>query len=142
LHGTQRNNDYLTSVRQVENAGYWISRDTQMAQSVITDNLTSPDFILVNWTEWDAGGQPIYHSVRYFFENIITGNGELKRYHWSSAGANEETLIARHIFFDSDNITYTSKASYQFPMLALKLTASYENVLESREYKVVRRLNY
>ncbi len=34
----------MTVVRQVQNAGYWLSRDAQMAQSVNADNLTSPDF--------------------------------------------------------------------------------------------------
>jgi prepilin-type N-terminal cleavage/methylation domain-containing protein len=29
--GTERNNQHLTVVRQVQNAGYWIGRDAQMA---------------------------------------------------------------------------------------------------------------
>ena len=61
---TERNNDRITVVCQVQNAGYWISRDAQMALSVsTTDNLSPPDFLGVNWTEWDDAGDPIYHSV-------------------------------------------------------------------------------
>ncbi len=142
FHGNEHNNDYMTSVRQVENAGYWISRDTQMAQSVNTNNLTPPDFLTLNWTEWDAAGNPIYHSVRYFFDNVTDSTGKLIRYHWSSAGTSEQTLIAQHIYYDSDNETYTSRASYQSPTLALKLTSFCNDILESREYRIIRRPNY
>jgi len=44
--GTERNNDYLTVVRQVQNASYWISRDTQTAQTVTADNLAAPNFLI------------------------------------------------------------------------------------------------
>ena len=87
----ERNNHNMTTVRQVQNAGHWISRDVQMAQAVTTDNLTLPDFLVLNWTEWDDAGDPVYHSARYFFEGLTSSIGNLKRNHWSSAGASEET---------------------------------------------------
>jgi len=71
LRVTGRNNEHMTAVRQVHNIGYWISRDAQMAQSVATDNLTEPDFLVLNWTEWNYADDPIYHSVTYFFEDLI-----------------------------------------------------------------------
>jgi len=137
--GTERNSDHLTVVRQVQNAGYWISRDAQMAQSVTTDNLTLPDFLILSWTEWDEAGEPIYHSVTYFFEDLADGIGKLKRSHWSSAGANEQTLIAQYIYYDPGDVDDTSKASYQSPVLTVKLTAVLEEILETREYKIKRR---
>jgi len=36
VKGTERSNDQLTAIRQVQNAGYWISHDTQMSQSIFT----------------------------------------------------------------------------------------------------------
>lgn len=140
FHLNGHNNDYMTAVRQVENAGYWIGRDTQMAQSVTADNLTLPDFILISWTEWDDDeDEPAYHSVRYFFEGMTDSLGTLKRYHWSSDGSNEQTLIAQYIYYNSANTTYTSSASYQGSVLAVKLTSFRDDILESREYKIVRR---
>jgi len=139
--GTKRNSDHLTVVRQVQNAGYWISRDAQMAQSVTTDNLTLPDFLILSRTEWDAAGDPIYHSARYFFEDLTDGIGKLKRSHWSSAGANEQTLVAEYIYYDPDGVDDTSKASYQSPVLTVKLTALFEETLETREYKIKHRPN-
>jgi len=140
--GNERNTEYITSVRQVENAGYWIGLDTQMAHSVVADNLTLPDFLIFGWIEWDAGGEPTYHSVRYFFEDMTDSVGKLKRYHWSSDGNSEQTLIAQYIYCDADNVTHTSTASYQNPMLAVKLTYLGNDMLESREFKIIRRPNY
>jgi len=141
FRGTGRNNDHMTAVRQVQNAGYWISRDAQMAQSVTADNLTLPDFLVLGWTEWDEAGDPIYHSVTYFFEDLIDGIGKLKRSHWSSAGANEQTLLAKYIYYDSDDPDNTSKASYQSPVLTVQLTSLFEEARETREYRIKHRPN-
>ena len=139
--GTERNNNHMTAVRQVQNAGYWISRDMQMAQSVTADNLTATDFLVLSWTETDYTDDPPYHSVTYFFEDLTDGIGKLKRSHWSSAGANEETLIAEYVYYDPDDPDNTSKASYQSPVLTVQLTALLEKILETREYRINRRSN-
>ena len=44
FRNTERNNDHITAVRRVQDAGFWISRDAQMAQSMTTDGLTLPEF--------------------------------------------------------------------------------------------------
>ena len=141
FQGTERSNNHMTAVRQVHNAGYWISRDAQMAESVTADNLTLPDFLVLSWTEWDYGDEPTYHSVTYFFEDLTDGIGKLKRNHWSSAGANEQTLVAQYIYYDPDDPDDTSKASYQSPVLTVQLTALFEETRETREYRMKRRPN-
>ena len=140
LRNIERNNDHITAVRQVQNAGYWISRDAQMAQNVTTDNLTPPDFLILNWTEWDDAGDPIYHSATYSFEELTDGIGKLKRGHWSSVGANEQTLIAEYIYYDPNDVDDTSKASYESPLLTVQLTALFKEILETREYKIKHRV--
>ncbi len=141
LRDTERNNNHITAVLQVQNAGFWISRDAQMAENATTDNLTLPDFLILSWTEWDDAGDPVYHSARYFFEDLTDGVGMLKRNHWSSAGANEQTLVAQYIYYDPDDIGATSNTSYQNSVLTVKLTAVFEDMLETREYKIKRRPN-
>ena len=141
FRGMESNNDHMTAVQQVQNAGYWISRDAQMAQSVTTDGLTLPDFLVINWTEWDEAGDPIYHSATYFFEGLSDGIGSLKRSHWSSAGADEETLIASYIYYDPTDVDDTSNASYQSPLLTVQLTALFEEIQETREYQITHRSN-
>jgi len=143
LRGTERSNDYMTAVRQVQNAGYRISHDAQMAQGITTDNLTLPDFLVLGWTEWDSAGDPTYHSVTYFFEDLTDGIGKLKRSHWSSAGANEQTLVADCIYYNPDDSDNTSsKASYQGPVLNVQLTALSGEMRETKEYRINRRPNF
>ena len=139
LRDTERNNDHMTAARQVQNAGYWISRDAQMAETATTDYLALPDFLILSWTEWDDAGDPIYHSATYSFEELTDGIGKLKRSHWSSAGANEQTLVAQYIYYDPDDVDDTSKASYQSPVVTVQLTALFEETLETREYKIKHR---
>ena len=142
FRSNERSNDYATSVRQVENAGYWITRDAQMSQTVTAGNLALPDFLIVNWTEWDMAGQPVYHSVKYFFDDMSGHVGTLKRLHWSNNGLNEQTLIARDIYYNSDNASYTSHVSYQSPVLSVRVTSILHDSLESREYQAILRANY
>ncbi len=144
LRNTERNNDHMTVVRQVQNAGYWISRDAQMAQTVSADNLTLPDFLVISWTELRAPNDAVYHSATYFFEGLTTdGIGTLKRNHWSTAGENQTSLIAQYIYCNPIDVddTNSSKAIYDSPVLTVKLTALFEQEMESKEYKIRRRPN-
>jgi len=141
LKGTETNNTHMNAVRQVQNAGYWLCRDARMAQSVNTDNLTLPDFLVFSWTEWDSEDDEIYHSATYSFEGLADGIGNLKRTHWSSAGANEQTLIAQHIYYSPADPDDTSKAAYQAPLLILQLTAIVGDEMEIREYRIQHRPN-
>ncbi len=143
---TERNSDHMTVVRQVQNAGYWISRDAQMALSVnTTGSLTSPDFLVLSWTTWNAtSSNPVYHSANYSFENLTNGTsgiGTLKRNYLNSDGANQVSLVAQYIYYDPNDAADTSNTSYQSPVLTVKLAASFEGILETREYKIKRRAN-
>ncbi len=141
LKGTEANNTHINAVRQVQNAGYWICRDARMAQSVDTDNLTPPDFLVFNWREWDDNDEEIFHTSTYFFEDLTDGTGKLKRTHWSSAGVNHQTFIADHIYYDPGDPDDTSQASYQASVLTLQLTSLVEDAMETREYRIKHRPN-
>ena len=142
LKGTECNNNRMTVARQVQSAGYRISRDAQMAQTAKTDNLTAPDFLILYWIVWDSNQDPIYHSATYFFEGQTNGVGKLKRRHWSSDGANEQTLIAEHIYYNPSDPEKTSKVSYQNGELSIRLTAFTGDAREAREYRIIRRLHF
>ena len=147
LRNTERNNDHITAVRQVENAGYWISRDAQMAVSVnTTGDLVLPDFLSLSWTKWDDLGDPTYHSANYTFEDLTEvtyGIGKLKRTYGSSAGASEQTLIAQYIYYNPTDVDNTSSnTSYENQVLTVKLTAVFEEFVETREYKITRRVGF
>ena len=142
LRDTEHTNDRMTVVRQVENAGFWISQDTLMADRVCADNLTPPDFLVVDWTEWGYDDDSIYHSVTYSIEDISEGIGRLKRTHQDSGGTNEQMLVANYIYYNQSDPDNTSDVSYQEAVLTLKIASVFGDAQEMREYKVYQRPNF
>jgi len=142
LRDTEQTNDYLTVVRQVENAGYWVGRDTLRAERICTENLTLPEFLIVDWTEWGYDEDSVYHSVTYSIEDISEGIAKLKRTHQDSEGTNEQVLVAEYIYYNVSDPVNTSNVSYENPMLTLKIVSVFGDVQEAREYKIYRRPNF
>jgi len=139
---TEGSNDHMIAVQQVQNAGYWISRDSQMAESVTTENLTPPDFLIIKWTDWGYDADSIYHSVTYSLADLSGGIGKLKRTHQDSAGTSEQMLVAEYIYYNPQDPNNTSKTSYQSPVLIVKVVAVFGEAKEIREYKIYPRPNF
>ena len=97
--GNTRTSNHMTAVRQVQNAGYWVSHDAQMAQSVVITGLSGLPLTLT-WTEWDG----MVNEVTY---NTIV-DSELRR----SQGASE-TLVAQYI--DSANCEFSGGSAFSLP---------------------------
>lgn len=136
---TGRNTDYLSTVRQVENAGYWISRDAQMALTILTTaNLTGNDFVSFNWTEWDQDGNPLYYSANYTFINLVNGLGSLQRTYGGGGNSVEVTVVAQNLFYSPGEAT-SSNTSYSAPDLTLRLTSIYKDFTETRQFTVKHR---
>ena len=133
---TAQSDSHMTALQQVQNAGFWISRDAQMADNVTTDNLSGTNFLVLSWTEVDDSDNTTEHSATYFFEDLTGGIGRLKRNHSSSAGLNNETLVAQYISYDPADPVSTSNVSYTSPSLTLKLVAIFADASETREYQV------
>ncbi len=76
---TAQSDSRMTARQQVQNTGFWISRDAQMADNVTTDNLSGTNFLVLSWTEVDDSDNATDHSVTYFLEELSGGIGKLKR---------------------------------------------------------------
>ena len=133
----------LVAVHQLQNAGHWIGRDVQTAENVVIDDLEYPNFLVLTWTEQDFdGGDPVYHAATYSFEGLTGGIGMLKRNHWSSAGADDDLLVARSVYYDPDDPGNTSSASYQDPTLTVTLRTIFGGVTETRTYSYLQRPDF
>lgn len=59
-----RSLNHMTAVRQVQSAGYWVSQDALMAQTVNTENLSGPqDIVQLSWTDWDGTSNNVTYSI-------------------------------------------------------------------------------
>ncbi len=137
--GTEDNNSNMTALHQVQNAGYWLSRDAQMAMSInTTDDLAFPGFLHMGWTEWDDAGTPTYHLIHYSLENGSNNLYSLKRAHSISSGSTEEAMVADYIFYQPGT-EYSSNTSYTSPVILINITSIFDDKRESREYRIKRR---
>ena len=140
--GSARSSSHMTAVRQVQNAGYWISLDAQMAQQepVIVKNVDDQlESITLTWIEWDD-------TVNVVTYTITIADSELMRSHSVNDGDPSETLIAQYIdsdptktkceFIDTDGDTIKDKL-----MLTVTATVSGwpQEQSETRIYEVIPR---
>ena len=95
--GNARSSNHMTAVRQVQNAGYWISRDAQMAQVISTeDNPNTPEIevLILNWMGWEynCGGSDTCissYEVRYKYDAVnkkLWRHEEITTTQYDSAG--------------------------------------------------------
>ena len=140
---TKRTNDHMTAVRQVQNAGFWISRDAMMSDNAAVDNQTPASFLVLTWTEWGYDEDSTYHSVTYSLQELSGGIGKLERQYLihDDEGAeigNTTTLIAEYIYFDPGE-SDTTEATYTSPVLTVQITSSFGEAGEIREYEILLR---
>ena len=105
---TAQSNEWNVNMRQVQNAGHWISRDVLMAQEIDTTPSDPDGFLTLSWSDWDGND----YNVEYFFD----GNTLMRQLNDGSS-----MLIADYImpppattcaWHEADNkLTVTIKAS-------------------------------
>jgi len=104
-----RNSDYTIASRHTLNAIQWISRDTQMAQTIEPDG-SSGFPLTLSWVEWDNSAHQIVYSIE---------EDKLRRSYSIDGGEPSETVVAQCIDLLSEN----TRCEVQGEMLNLKVTA-------------------
>jgi len=151
--GNTRTSNHMIAVRQVQNAGYWISHDAQMAQSVELEwqgeTPVGTKFPLnLTWTEWDGTSHQVVYTL------IMPGSPkQLERQHltYDTDGneiGNETTIVAQYINPGLGNTSLDSTDSNGdgiIDKLILKITAKVgtgsQEASETRVYEITPRPN-
>ncbi|MEW6033810.1 MAG: type II secretion system protein [Chloroflexota bacterium] len=139
VQDAQRGRNHITALRQVQNAGHWVSHDAAMARTVsTTDDPETPEleFITLAWTDWESGD---VHEVIYTLDDMPD---DLKK------------LLRRHVVHDVDgielentttliatNVTGASAFSQQDGVWRLLVEARSGRQTEARQYEVNLRVN-
>ena len=127
IEGSARTNNHMTAVRQVQNAGYWVSHDAQTAQSV---NTTGTDGfpLTLTWTAWDG--------IKY--EVVYSENTTNLQRSYSVDGAPVDTIfVAQYVDPSATSANFTG-GELTFTVKATVGTGSQARS-ETRLYKVVPR---
>jgi prepilin-type N-terminal cleavage/methylation domain-containing protein len=132
---TPQNNDWAVALHQVQNAGYWISRDVQMSQGTITIGNGSPIFLTLTVPEWDIGsGAVVNKTFVYELEDMPGGLHRLMRNNQTDGG---EIMIAEYISNDATNASYNATSG----TLTFTITAISGTVPPvSRDYEAMQRV--
>lgn len=137
LRNTERNSNHMAVTLQVQNAGNRINQDIQRAQNVTTDNLTSPDFIILYWIDGNSSDE---YQITYTLEDMPDSTLKaLRRNQSVNDSTNTTSLVAQYV--DSD-IEKTS-CNLTGGILTLTVTATMGNGAmmesETRIYRIAPR---
>ena len=133
-------NNWAIALHQVQNAGYWISRDVQMSQqkSIIVGTGTPTDPFL-KFTI--PTGPTTSKTVDYQFEDMSDG---LKRLMRNDSG--QKTMIAEYIYYDplgdpdnSTRVTTTPQKENGW-VLTVRIAATSGNVPVTKTYEATQRV--
>ena len=138
INVSQRSIDLTTAVRQSQNVGYWVSRDSLMAQTITIgdDPVTADDveFIIIYQKDWETGDA---HEIRYVWFDSADSLKKLKRKQLTRDKDGVEitsktTLVADHI--------YSANLSWQDGVWGLSVEARSDEVSATKEYEINQRL--
>ena len=143
---TVRNNNHEVAVRQAQNAGRWVTLDTQMAQNVLVGD-TDGFPLTLTWQDWDDPEEeipPDEYQVVYSLEEV-EGVLKLKREHYinivdESTPPDATTYVAKYI----DSYPEKTNCTFSEPVLTFTVTAtvgggSLQEMSETRIYEIVHR---
>jgi prepilin-type N-terminal cleavage/methylation domain len=109
---------HMFAVRQVQTAGYWVSKDGLQAQDIIDNNYDNPDtlhievnqdldiegteILILQWSDRDGSA----HRIVYSLADMPSGElKQLQRVEQIDGGAETVTVISQYIEYDASGTT-------------------------------------
>jgi type II secretory pathway component PulJ len=123
-----RNADWDISLSEVQNAGYWISRDVQMSLGTVTVGTGNPTFLTLILPQTNTDNK----TVVYQFQDM---SGGLKRLIRNDQTANQQKIIAEYISVPMSPVYNTDNRTLTF-----SLTATSGQVPVTKQYKATQRV--
>lgn len=126
----------MTAIRQVQQAGFWVSPDVMMAKTVdVGNDPGTPEFELVTLT-WKEGQTGVSHEVRYVLADMADGLARLEREHYigSPLALNSTTTVAEYISLTGTSFSVDGDA------FKLTVNATVGEQTETRIYRIEPRI--
>lgn len=137
--GTRRANDEMTALRQVQNMGFWMSRDLITAQSILPGDAVEtpqPDILTLVWTDWEMA------TTQYVYYYTETMSGGLKRIKRHSVVKNDaQVVVSDSTTLVAESILPPTAISQTGDMWTLVIEARVRLETQTRTYKVLPRPN-
>ena len=140
------NSDHMKAIRQVQNAGFWISQDSQMAQIVVTgDDVGTAEYeiLILTWTGWeyDIGDDKgiDYVEVRYYYDaanSEILRNEAITTTTYDSNGQLVGTTNSSSLIRVAQFITPEPTVTLSGNKIGVTIVAEVDDATEERTYEV------
>jgi len=135
MSGSAHASNHMSVIRQVQSAGYWVSRDGQTAQAVSPAAGAGLPLTLT-WTDWDSSQ---VHQVVYVLQN-----GEFQRnYFLRDAGGeeivNDTSVVARFIDPEQTACQFTAEGVLIFTVTAVRGGGTHEESAAMGTFQIVPR---
>jgi len=127
---TTRISNQMTAIRQVQQAGFWVSPDVMMAQNV-TPGGCANCLLTLNWTD----GANNKHGVIYRLVDMSDGLTRLQREHYigTPLALNSVTMVAEYISYPAGTSCAWNGTAKK---LTFTVTANVGGRNETRVYQV------
>jgi prepilin-type N-terminal cleavage/methylation domain-containing protein len=123
---SSRSSEHMTALRQVQTAGYWVSKDGIQAQTLTTQGY----LLYVARTGWDDGQ---LHEIVYSLQNMPSGAlKQLQREEWLNGAPTSTIVLSRYIDPDQTTCVWDPDAK----ALTFTVTATMNQQTETRTYQV------
>ncbi|MDD5509368.1 MAG: prepilin-type N-terminal cleavage/methylation domain-containing protein [Dehalococcoidales bacterium] len=137
---TVRNNNHEIAVRQVQNAGFWVTHDTQTSQTVAVEADADGLPLTLTWQDFEGTNE---YQVVYSLEEV-EGVLNLKREHYTNRIDNPDPDATSYVAKYIDDDPLKTSCSFANPVLTFTVTAtvgggSLQEQSETRVYEIVRR---
>ena len=136
FEGTHRSNSHTTCIYQVQNAGYWISRDVLEAGTIAIDSNPATTLFMTLTIPVSGSDSKV---VVYDLEDTAEGLKKLLR---TDQDTGNQILIAEYLYYDptGDPDNSTQVIEYVSPMLKLQITATSGDAMVTRKYEATQRV--
>jgi len=119
---SSRTTDHMNALRQVQTAGYWVSKDGIQAQTLYTVGY----LLYTSRTDWDDSD---LHEVVYSLQNMSSGAlKQLQRQEFLNGAPMATTIISRYIDPDQTSCVWDSDTN----TLTFVVTATMDRQTETR----------
>ena len=123
---SSRSSEHMNALRQVQTAGYWVSKDGIQAQTITTQGY----FLYVGRTDWDDSE---LHEVIYSLQDMPSGSlKQLQREESLNGAPTATTIISRYIDPALTSCVWDANAK----ALTFTVTATINQQTETRTYAV------
>jgi type II secretory pathway pseudopilin PulG len=134
--GSARASNHMTVVKQVQNAGYWVSRDAQAAQSVAVDEGEATGFpLILTWTDWND----TLNTVTYTLDGTELRRDDGVEQRAVAQFVDVDPAKTSCVFADTNGDTLKDTVIFR---VTVAIGSGLQQETETREYRIVPRPLY